>query len=228
MKKMIRFSIISAALFLFLCRDASAQINVGLRGGVNFSNMRVPSPIDYDSKAGINAALLLNIPFHRYFSLQIEPGFSKRGAKFDIDGEWLVGSTRQRTRMFGEILLGYVEVPVLFQYKPRFGKFEGIVSLGPEFRFRLGPQKIKTTTRKYEEGVLVEDTYMEYDLTQPHGYRVFDVGLTGGAGVSYPLQFGKIFTEARYHYGLRKLAANGDVYNKGISIHLGVLIPVRK
>ena len=227
MKKAIQCSILFAAIFLFLRLDVAAQISVGLRGGVNFSNLRVPTPIEYKSKAGVNAALLFNMPVNRYFSLQVEPGFSQRGAKFDFDAVWLAGPAGQRTRSFGEISLGYVEVPVLFQYKPRIGKFEGIVSLGPEFRFRLGPQKIKSTTQKYQNGVLLEDSYTEYDLTQPNGYRAFDFGLTGGAGVAYPLQFGKIFTEARYHYGLRKMS-DADLYNKGVSVHLGVLIPLKK
>jgi len=228
MKKIIRLSIFSAALFLFLSHNASSQFSVGLRGGVNLSNFRAPDPIRYDSKVGVNAALLFNVRFNRNFSLQIEPGFSQRGAKLDIDGQWLVDGSWQRTRIFGKILLGYAEVPVLFQYKPRFGKFEGIVSLGPEFRFRLGPQKIKATTRNYKDGALVEDTYAEYDMAGPNGYRPFDFGLTGGAGVSYPFQFGRIFTEARYHYGLRGMTSNSELYNKGISIHVGVLIPIKK
>ncbi len=228
MKKMIRSSILSAALFLFICREAFPQISVGLRGGVNLSNFRAPRPVKFDSKAGLNAALLINIPFSRNFSLQIEPGFSQRGSKFDIDGQWNLDSTRQRTHIFGKILLGYVEVPLLFQYKPQFGKFEGIVSLGPEFRFGLGQQKIKSTARTYKDGVLIEDTYTEYDMRQPNGYRTFDFGLAGGAGVAYPLQFGRIFTEARYHFGLRGMTAGSDLYNKGISIHLGILIPIKK
>lgn len=187
MKKTIRFAILSAALFLFLCRDAFSQISAGFRGGVNLSNFRAPRPVKFDSKAGLNAALLINIPFSRNFSLQIEPGFSRRGSKFDIDGQWNLDSTRQRTHIFGKILLGYVEVPLLFQYNPRFGKFEGIVSLGPEFRFSLGQQKIKSTSRTYKDGVLIEDTYTEYDMRQPNGYRTFDFGLAGGAGVAYPL-----------------------------------------
>lgn len=228
MKKMIRFSIFSAALFLFLSHNAFPQISVGLRGGVNISSFKAPRPVKFNSKAGLNAALLINIPFSPKFSLQIEPGFSQRGSNFDMDGQWNLDSARQRTHIFGKILLGYVEVPLVFQYKPRFGKFEGIVSLGPELRFSLGPQEIKSTSRTYKDGVLVEDTYTEYDMRQPNGYRTFDFGLVGGVGVSYPLQFGRIFTEARYHYGLRRMTSNSELYNKGVSIHMGILIPIKK
>lgn len=227
MKKKIPVSILCAVLFLFLVRGAFAQISVGIRGGVNFSNIRAPKPVEYKSKPGVNAALLFNIPFNSYLSLQLEPGFSQRGTKFDLDGQRIVDSAWQKTRFFGEISLGYLEVPILFQYKPRIGKFEGIVSLGPELRFRLGPQKVKATTWNYKDGVLVESTYGEYDLTNPNGYRAFDFGLAGGAGVAYPLKFGKIFTEARYHLGLRKIS-DADLYNRGMSVHVGVLIPVKK
>lgn len=227
MKMKIPFSILFAVLFLFLVRDAVAQLSVGVRAGVNFSDFKVPIPVKYESKPGVNAALLLNIPFNRYLSLQLEPGFSQRGTKFDIDGQRIVDSAWQKTRFFGEISLGYLEVPILFQYKPRIGKLEGIVSFGPELRFRLGPQKIKATTWNYKDDVLVEDTYSEYDLTNPNGYRAFDFGLAGGAGIAYPLKFGKVFTEARYHLGLRKIS-EADLYNRGMSVHVGVLIPIKK
>jgi len=220
-------SILFAGLFLFLCRDAIAQISVGVRGGVNISNVR-PNPFDFKSKPGVNAALLINIPVNRYLSLQVEPGFSQRGAKVDIDGRWLVDSVWQRSHTFGKILLGYLEVPMLLQYKPQIGKFEGIVSLGPELRFRVGSQKLKSTTQNYKDDELVENTYSEYDLTNPNGYRAFDFGLAGGAGLAYPLKFGRIFTEARYHLGLRKMTTGSDLHNRGMSVHVGVLIPVMK
>lgn len=227
MNKTVRFSILSAALLLFVCQGVVAQVSVGVRAGVNFSNFR-PNLIDYKPKAGANVALLLNVPFNRYLSLQVEPGFSQRGSKIDIDGEWLFGGVPKRNEFFGEIRLGYLEIPVLFQYKPRIGKLEGIVSVGPELRFRLGPPTIKATVRDYENGVLVNDTTTKTSLTGRDAYRSFDYGLAGGAGVAYPLPFGRIFTEARYHLGLRKTTTSGELHNRGMSVHVGVLIPLKK
>lgn len=229
MKKSVRISILFTALFLSLtiCRDVVAQINVGVKAGVNISNFR-PNPIAYKPKSGLNAALLLNVPLSRYFSLQMEPGFSQRGAKIDIDAVWVTGNPVRKNQILGEINLGYFELPLLFQYKPKIGKLEGIVSIGPELRFRLGPQTVNATTREYENGVLVSETTTKYDLKQPNGYRPFDYGLTGGAGIAYPLPFGRIFTEARYHLGLRKMSSNVEFHNRGIYIHVGVLIPVKK
>lgn len=227
MNKTVRFSILSAALLLFVCRDVIAQINVGVRAGVNLSNFR-PNLIDYQPKAGLNVALLFNMPFNRYLSLQVEPGFSQRGSKIDLDGQTIVDGAWQRNQVFGKIMLNYLEVPLLLQYKPKIGKFEGIVSLGPEFRFRVGPQTIKATVRNYKDGILIDDTTTETDLSKSNVYRAFDYGLAGGAGVAYPMHFGRIFTEARYHLGLRKMGPNVELHNRGISVHVGVLIPLKK
>lgn len=229
MKKTVQFSFLSAAILLLLCQNAVAQINVGVRAGVNVSNFR-PNVFGYDSKTGLNVALLLNMPINRYLGLQVEPGFSQRGAKLDLDGQFLADGVWQRNQIFGKISTGYLELPLLLQYKPRLGKFEGIVSFGPELRFQVGAQTLKATTRYYKDGVLTEDTYSEYDLdfNQRNGYRAFDFGLTGGAGIAYPLQFGKIFTEARYHLGLRKLSSNSELHNRGMSVHVGILVPLKK
>ncbi len=227
MNKTVRFSILSAAMLLFVCRDVMAQISVGVRAGVNFSNFR-PNPIDYEPKVGANVALLLNVPLNRYLSLQVEPGFSQRGSKIDLDGQTIVDGAWQRNQIFGKIMLNYIEVPLLLQYKPKIGKFEGIVSFGPELRFRVGPQTIKATVRNYKDGVVKDETTTETDLSKSNVYRAFDYGLTGGAGVAYPLHFGKIFTEARYHLGLREMGPNVELHNRGMSVHVGVLIPLKK
>lgn len=227
MKKTVQFSVLSAALFLFICQNAFSQINVGVRAGVNLSNFR-PNPLDYKPKPGINAALILNIPFNRYLSMQVEPGFSERGSKIDIDGQWLVNGVWQRNEIFGEIMLRYIEVPLLVQYKRRIAKLEGIVSFGPELRFRVGPQTVKATIRNYKDGVLIDETYNEQNVSEANVYRSFDYGLVGGAGAAYPLQFGKIFAEARYHLGLREMGKNVELHNRGMSVHVGVLIPLKK
>jgi hypothetical protein len=224
MKKAVRFFLLPA-LLLFVCQNVFAQINVGVRAGVNFSNFR-PNPLDYEPKPGINAALLLNVPLNQHLSLQVEPGYSQRGAKIDMDGMWLVDGVWQRTTLSGKISLGYIEVPLLLQYKRRIGKLEGIVSLGPEFRFSVGPQTVKSTNRNYKDRVLVEETY--YDESVSNVYRAFDYGLAGGVGVAYPLSFGKVFAEARYHLGLRELGPNVEMKNRGMSAHIGVLIPLKK
>lgn len=227
MKKTVQFSILSAALFLLICPTALSQINVGVRAGVNLSNFR-PNLIDYKPKPGINAALLLNIPFNRYLSMQVEPGFSQRGSKIDLDGMVLIDGTWQKNEVSGKIMLNYIEVPLLLQYKPKIWKLEGIVSFGPEFRFRVGSQTVKATQRQYKDGAVVSETHYDEDMARSNVYRSFDYGLTGGAGAAYPLQFGRVFIEARYHLGLRQLGPNVEMHNRGMSVHAGILIPLKK
>ncbi|MCF0072280.1 outer membrane beta-barrel protein [Dyadobacter sp. CY261] len=110
--------------------------------------------------------------------------------------------------------------------KQRIGKFEGIVSLGPELRYRVGKMKLKYTSKITYDGVVTKDESGVVKMDGGFGQRAFDYGLAGGAGIAYPTKSFKIFAEARYHLGLRRLVDDLKMYNRGTSFHVGVLVPM--
>lgn len=235
----------SARLFLpvLFCLFASssswAQMSVGLRTGVNLSTFSYEEEQPYDdspgfkTRAGFNFAVLFNYALSPSMSIQVEPGFSQRGAKTDNTIETVQNSQRYKIESKGKVIANYIELPILFQYKPQFGKLEGIVSFGPELRYLTTPLKFKSTTKTYVNGELISNEKGDESLSGDDGIRKFDIGLVAGVGVAYPIGSLKVFGEARYHFGINNLVGHFDgaeskLYNRGASINVGVLLPVGK
>jgi hypothetical protein len=228
MKNATPFCLLLAALLFISAAESRAQYSVGIRGGVNFANFRPGTIFNYDTRVGANVALLFNKPVNSFLSIQIEPGFSQRGAGYETSGEGPLDGVILSSEDKGKFRLNFIELPVLLHWKPRIGRFEGIVSLGPELRYRVGHMKLKYTSRIIYDGVVSKDESGVVNVDGGFGQRAFDYGLAGGAGIAYPAKSFKIFAEARYHLGLRPLVEDLKTYNRGVSAHLGVLVPMGK
>ncbi|MHA4736880.1 porin family protein [Dyadobacter sp. MSC1_007] len=226
MKNTTPFLLLVAAFIFISAPESKAQYSVGFRAGVNFANYKPGAIFYYDARAGANVALLFNKSINSFLSIQIEPGFSQRGAQYEMSEEGPVNGFILKTKETGKFRLNFIELPILLQWKPRIGKFEGIVSLGPELRYRVGNPKLKYTSKFIYDGVVTKDESGEVDMNDGFGRRAFDYGLAGGAGIAYPLKSFKVFGEARYHLGLRRLTESLKMYNRGVSVHLGVLVPI--
>ena len=118
MKKIILT--ISASIFFLLY--ANAQINFGIKGGLNFSNVKFPGSPNNTTRLGFNAGLLLQVSIFKMFMLQPELLYSIKGHKFpatSFDGG-------------GTLSLNYISVPVLVGFRPTK---KITVLAGPEFNF---------------------------------------------------------------------------------------------
>lgn len=122
MKKVI----ISAALLL-LIKVASAQhVEYGLKGGVNFANIKDDAADSKaDSKTGFHLGGLAHIHLTRSFAIQPEIVYSTQGAEYNG----------------GKLRLNYINVPVLAQYM-----------FGDGFRLQTGPQLGILTTSNFKSG----------------------------------------------------------------------------
>ena len=236
MKKSSQVSL-TILFFLFIFSSVTtAQISVGLRGGVNFANFSVEGSdqdFPFKAKTGLNFAVLFNLPISASTSIQFEPGFSQRGARISAKIDQFANNQQIRVEVKGKLLVNYIEMPVLFQYKPKLGKLEGILSLGPELRLMTNNMRAKSSSKAYVNGELVSETSEDETYGSGDDTHKFDYGIVGGAGVSYPLSSLKVFAEGRYHFGLRNLATSVDgddskVHNRGASVHLGILVPIGK
>jgi hypothetical protein len=233
MKKSLRL-LLQIVLGLFVFSSAShAQLSVGLRGGVNFANLNLEGQdeLSFKPKTRLNFAVLFNIPLSNTTSIQIEPGFSQRGGRLDNTAEGIVNNIPFLVESKGKLSINYIEMPVLFQYKPKIGNLEGIFSLGPEVRIMTGDMKLKQSVKQYINGEIIQENSTEISLNGTDAFKKFDYGLVGGVGVAYPLGTIKVFGEARYHFGLNNLNSSDETvkaYNRGASVHVGVLFPVGK
>ncbi|WP_161597136.1 porin family protein [Dyadobacter flavalbus] len=223
--------IIPAILFvLTLTTSSQAQLSVGLRGGVNFAHFGSGDPVlNYKPKTAPGFASLFHYAVSPSFSFQVEPGYAQWSAQ--------IAETQTAPNYIREyaysIFLNYAEVPVLFQYKPNFGKLQAIFSLGPEARFLAKPMKAKTKIIQYYNGQVTDQLDRTDRYTGDFGVRKFDIGLMAGIGIAYPAGPFKIIAEGRYHYGFTDIYGNltgssSSVYIRGISAHAGLLYPIGK
>lgn len=144
----IYFTVLSFAL-LSLSSIQAQEMNIGLKGGLNFSTIGGDSSEDIDSKIGYNLGLLSHFHLSDRFGLQPEIMYSSQGGKSkDIAGDF-------------ELDLNYINIPVLFQYMFDNG-----------FRIQAGPQlgiltgaKLKDDTSKVD----VKDEFKTIDFALSFG-----------------------------------------------------------
>jgi len=80
------------------------KVNFGIKGGVNIYNINNSNAINYDPVVGFHAGFLAHIHLDKKFAIQPEIFYSTGGANYK-NGPF---DTRYN--------LGYINVPVLFQY----------------------------------------------------------------------------------------------------------------
>ena len=152
----------------------------GIKGGVNLANLKLSDQPDVSTDMRINfhAGVFYNVPITSNFSIQPELPFSGEGA-----------STESSTSK-NEIVLNYVQIPVMFQlntssgFYAEVGPFLGIMAKGKE-----------TITTSAAESKL--------DLKKQ--IKKTNVGAAGGIGYKMK-RFGLY---ARYNLGLTDLAKEG-------------------
>src|SRR5678816_4493096 len=93
------------------------QAAIGLKAGLNVSNLSNSTGYDMGSKLGLNGGLLAHIHLNPSLALQPEAVYSSQGAKYTITGT-------EHT-----LSLNYINIPVQLQYMFNNG-----------FRVQTGPQ----------------------------------------------------------------------------------------
>ena len=199
------------SLFAFLCvfTTMNAQnLSFGLRAGVNIATVNIEQDgisIEPDSRTGLDIGALLNIGITDAFSVQPEVSFIQKGYAIDLLGDKV------------ELILNYIEVPVLAKYGFGSESFQGFVQAGPSFGFAASG---KTKFGDEEEDIEFEDDFNR-----------FDFGLQFGAGAGFAAGSGQAFVDFRYALGLSNLDASegeesGTINNRGILLTVGYLVPI--
>lgn len=141
--------------------DAREELKVGIKAGMNYSNMYSESGDDFvaDGKAGFAGGVFVSIPLNQLVGIQPELLYSQKGFKGDV-----LGIDYKAT-------FSYLDLPVHLQIKPT----ENISILaGPQFSYLL--------SSKYELGSL--SAVNEKDLEDDNNRAT--VGIS--AGVDFTVQ----------------------------------------
>lgn len=183
---MIKSIILASGIFFLMATGSMAQhVNIGIKTGLNFYNLNgnhIPNP---DFIPGFHVGMLGHIHLTDRFGLQPEFTYSLQGAKS--------GGTRYN--------LGYLNLPVLFQYMFNNG-----------FRLQAGPQL----------GFLVHanSKLNNNSLDEKNNFKSVEVGM--GIGVSYvhsPTGFG---ADLRFNRGLTDISNINSFSATNQGIQLGV------
>jgi hypothetical protein len=198
-----RVFILSCGLSLFVPSASSAQTDVGLKGGIAFSNLsNLRDAIDFGGAVDINARKgvvlgpFVSVGISDSFAVQAEALFAARGAT----------ATDGRNEL--RIELGYVDVPILARFTPAANR-PFYVLVGPSVNLNVSAKAVDVVPVEAEEDI-------KDDI------KTAELALVFGAG----LNLHRGFVEGRYVAGLTSISADPDidaaVRNRGFAILVGV------
>ncbi len=156
---------------------------VGVKGGLNVSNLYIDDVTDENARYGINLGVYGQVVSSETAALQLELLYSTKGAK-----DFYTGFFTQEVKYN----LNYLDLPVL-----------GVIKLGKAAEIHLGG---------YASYLLGANISFKGDLANgvkeidKDDLKSFDYGLVGGVGFN----FGQMQVGARYNYGLAKIADTDD------------------
>ena len=186
----MKFFLSMAVVAILMTGAANAQhVNIGIKGGLNLYTINNDNNEDFDTKAGFHLGLIGHIHMARQFALQPEILYSAQGAKYSSGG----GDTK--------INLGYINVPVMFQYMFDNG-----------FRLQAGPQVGFLTSAK------AETNNVSIDIKD--SFKPIDFAL--GAGMGYVNPKSGFGIDARYNLGLSDINEDSPVKSTNRGFQIGV------
>lgn len=223
---MIKLNFLLAALLaLFIALPARAQVKLGVMGGANFANLDGKdvdgSTIDFSSRTVYGVGGVLDIRLSENISLYFTPMYLQKGGELsDTDPD-----LGEETFAYK---LGYLELPALL--KIDFGKssVRPYLLAGPTIGFNLS-SKLNYSVPSISQEIDAKDITESSDL-----------GLTFGAGASFPAGANVIFVEGRYALGLSDVAKEGtltfmgedlvsgdaDAKTRGFQLMAGISFPL--
>ena len=181
-----------------------AQMQAGLKAGVNISNLSGDDAGSPDSKTGFAFGGFFMYQFSPMFAIQPEAYYTMKGATEKMDFQ---GTTVDLT-----YTLDYIEIPVLFKF------LIPIQGSGVKPAIFAGPFLGINTTAKVKAEF--DGQSQEEDLTDT---KSTEFGLQFGGGIGFPVGKGELGVDIRYILGLSTIddsAEEADVKNNVININL--------
>ncbi|NOX45391.1 MAG: PorT family protein [Chlorobi bacterium] len=164
---------ITFILFLLLTSGFSvmAQLNAGIKGGLNLSDMQVFASDNsikneaFLSRPSYHIGTYVNSSFSEHFGVQVEVLFSNKGFKYETDSLGTVDAS-----------LNYLNFPIMFYYRP--GKLVEI-EFGPEFGYLISGEDL---VKSFDMGI---DVGLRFQLSPK-----FNAGLRYSQGFKFDMKKG--------------------------------------
>lgn len=184
--KKIKTIMILVFLSLIVSYGTRAQsFQVGLKGGVNFSNMLIDDIDDENVRTGFHVGVLGKfLGANEVVGFQPELLYSTKGSKGQYDLAGFEGEQKFN--------LNYIDLPLMLLI--RIGVLD--LNLGAYASYLVN-SSVST------EGDFLGENSIALDKDN---FNSFDYGLVGGLALNFDI----ISIGARYNYGLRQVAADTD------------------
>jgi hypothetical protein len=200
--KFFKLTFITTFICLTVSLQLAAQSNarMGVKGGLNVSNLFIDNVDDENARIGFHIGLYGQLFASETFAIQPELLYSTKGSK----EQYSSGTLNQEI----QYNLNYIDLPVLAVFK-----------LGEQVELHAGgyASYLLNVNVSYE-GDLVNGT----DEVDKDNLKSYDYGLVGGLGFNFGTGFQ---IGARYNYGLVKIADSdgakaliGDARNSNAQI----------
>ena len=204
-----------------------AQINFGVRAGLNIANMNVSgfTGVTESSRIGFHAGALLDIGIAEVFSLESGLLLNGKGANFQAKG--IVPNTN--ITLISDVTMSpmFLEIPINAIYKVDIKPVKIEIVAGPYMAFGvMGKRTTEYSATNLPAGVTLdqllsalnlqnEDEGLKYGSGTGDDLKGFDFGLNFGAGVNYS----NILFRIQYQFGLTNLnptTANNEVLKSNV------------
>ena len=193
MKKLLIFTAI--VLFGFTNVNSQEEIQIGVKGGVNFSTISSDNFDSFENRTCFNFGIQSEIPLCETFSFGPELLLNCVGAKYSEDFSSFDTTVKSiNSDLEGKIKLTYLSIPLM----AKFYVSEGFsLEIGPQVSFLLS----------------AKDDYVYFEESEEVDIKEYIKGLDLGAnfGLGYKLEGGLNFG-ARYSLGLTD---GNDGYEEG-------------
>lgn len=228
-KQNILYTIL-VTVFYFFFSQVSAQTKVGVRTGVNLSNVSLVDENnekqDTEPMPRFQIGLSIDIPIISDFYLQ--PAVLYSGKGFKQVGGWLAGSENEF-----KAKASYIEVPVNLLYKPQFGRGRIIVGAGPYIGHGTGGKWEADGQIPVGDIVLSEnsgDVIFKNDVSDGEfGNYLYGKPWDYGANIIIGYEFlERLSAQLNAQFGIANLkpkvggaTRDGNIRNKGYGISVG-------
>lgn len=169
--------------------QAQSHARVGLKGGLNLSNLYVNNVNDENAKIGWHAGVYGQIFSSRAFAIQPEVNYSSKGTGITYGS---INNSNVNVNHDVKFNLSYIDIPVLAVFK-----------LGRVAEIHAGPywSYLVRAEIRNNDG----DPDNQFDTVDRRNFENWDYGLVGGIGFNLGKggQLG-----VRYNYGLNEIADN--------------------
>jgi|JI8StandDraft_1071087.scaffolds.fasta_scaffold04742_10 hypothetical protein len=183
-----------------LAQDSDNSLRVGIKGGLNVSNLYVEDVDDENPRYGFHLGVYTQLFESDVFAIQPEILYSTRGTRTTYDVVGFEGDVKFN--------LNYLDIPVLAVFK-----------LGDDAEIHVGPYFGYLISASED----IDGDFDDYEELDRDDYAAWDYGLSAGVGFNV----GAVQIGARYNYGLKKIAesdgaeaALGDSKNSNAQVYI--------